>query len=232
MILSAVSPVYDDASGNALGAVGIDISLDHMTEIMKEYKIVRKGYTLLISKNGTFLYHPQNDIIQKNVKDISISQNIIDAIDSEKSVFLKYTTTGSTKFGFLQHTGDIGYIVLSSLPLSEYYSTLIIMVIALIFIFAAGIALIAFSIRKSAKILTKPILELNHTALQLANGDLDVDLHITSENEIGELGTSIQKTVNRLKEYIIYIDETAEVLAQIANGQLSIDLKNDYVGEF
>ena len=36
----------------------------------------------------------------------------------------------------------------------------------------------------------------------------------------------------RLKEYIAYIDETSEVLAQIANGKLSIDLKNDYVGEF
>ena len=37
MILSAVSPVYDDA-GTAIGAVGIDITLDHMTDIMSGYK--------------------------------------------------------------------------------------------------------------------------------------------------------------------------------------------------
>lgn len=232
MILSAAAPVYDDATGTVLGAVGMDISLDHMTQLMSEYKIGHNGYILLLSENGTFLYHPENDMIQKNIKDVDISQNVKDTIASKSDKFLKYKTNGVTKYGSLQNAGDTGYIVLSSLPMSEYYAILIAMVIALIIIFAIGITLIAFSIKKSAANLTKPILELNHTAQQLAAGDLDVDLEITSKNEIGELGESIQKTVNRLKEYIIYIDETAEVLAQIADGKLSIDLKNDYAGEF
>ena len=46
------------------------------------------------------------------------------------------------------------------------------------------------------------------------------------------MGESIQKTVSRLKEYIVYIDETAEVLERISAGKLSIHLKNEYVGEF
>ncbi len=232
MILSAAAPVYDDATGAVLGAVGMDISLDHMTEIMSEYKIGRNGYILLLSGGGTFLYHPQGDIVQKNIKDVNISNNVANAIASKSNEFLKYKTEGTTKYGFLQHAGDTGYVVLSSLPMSEYYATLGGMVIALVVIFAVGITLIAFSIKKSAKNLTKPILALNHTAQQLADGNLDVNLHITSEDEIGELGESIQKTVDRLKKYIAYIDETAEVLTQIADGKLSIHLKNDYVGEF
>lgn len=232
MILSAVSPVYDNASGTAIGAVGIDISMDHMTEIMSQYKIGRNGCILLLSGSGTFLYHPQADIIQKNITDINISQNVVDAVLSGSDTFLRYTVDGVAKYGSVSPAGDTGYIVLSNLPLTEYYSMLIIMVIALIVIFAVGILLIALSIKKSAANLTKPILELNHTAQQLAAGDLDVHLKIESEDEIGELGESIQKTVARLKEYIVYIDETAEVLAQIADGKLSIHLKNDYVGEF
>lgn len=232
MILSAVSPVYDDAGENALGAVGIDIALDHMTEIMSEYKIGSKGYVLLLTASGTFLYHPQNDIIQQNIQDIDISQSVVNAVTSDQDKFLKYKSGGTTKFGYLQHAEGIGYVVLSCLPMSEYYATLVLMVIALIVLFAAGIVLITLSIRKISAGITRPILELNHTAQQLAAGDLDVSLHITSENEIGELGASIQKTVSRLKEYIVYIDETAEVLAEIADGRLSIALKNDYVGEF
>ena len=231
MILSAVSPVYDDA-GTAIGAVGIDITLDHMTDIMSGYKIGRNGYVLLLSGSGTFLYHPQNDIIQKNITDVKISQNVVDAVLSSSDVFLRYTVDGVVKYGSVSPVGETGYIVLSNMPLTEYYSILIAMVIALIIIFAAGILLIALSIRKSAANLTRPILELNHTAQQLADGDLDVHLKIESEDEIGELGESIGKTVARLKEYIVYIDETAEVLAQIADGKLSIHLKNDYVGEF
>lgn len=232
MILSAACPVIDDATGEVLGAVGMDIALDHMTTIMSEYKIGRNGYMLLLSENGTFLYHPQSDMVQQNVKDAGVSQNVIDAITSQNNKFLKYKADGATKYGSLQHAGDTGYVVLSSLPMSEYYSILAAMVVALALLFTVGILLIAVRIKKSAANLTKPILELNHTAQKLAAGDLDVDLHITSEDEIGELGESIQKTVNRLKEYIVYIDETAEVLAQISDGKLSIDLKNDYVGEF
>lgn len=231
MILSAVSPVYDDG-GDVLGAAGIDIALDHMTEIMSGYKIGSKGYILLLSQSGTLLYHPQSDIIQQNVRDIDISKNVIEAVESGNDAFLKYKTGGVTKFGYLQHSGEVGYIVLSCLPMSEYYATMVLMVMALIVIFAVGIVLITLSIRKISASITRPILELNHTAQQLADGDLDVNLNITSENEIGELGDSIQKTVSRLKEYIVYIDETAEVLAEIADGRLGIHLQHEYVGEF
>ncbi len=232
MILSAASPVYDEATGEVLGAVGMDIALDHMTNIMRDYKIGRNGYVLLLSENGTFLYHPENDFIQKNIKDVNLSQNVVDAVSSKRSEFLKYKVDGTTKYGSLELVGDTGYLVLSSLPMSEYYAILIAMLIALIILFAVGILLIALSIKRSAANLTKPILALNHTAQQLAAGNLDVRLEITSNDEIGELGESIGKTVSRLKEYIVYIDETAETLTRIADGKLRIALKNDYVGEF
>lgn len=232
LILSAASPVIDDDTGNVLGAAGMDIALDHMTGIMSEYTIGRSGYMLLLSENGTFLYHPQNELVQKNIKDTDMSQNATDAVLSGSNQFLKYKAGGITKYGYLQHAGDTGYMVLSSMPSSEFYAILFTMIIALIIIFAIGIILIAFRIRKSAANLTQPILMLNETAQQMAAGNLDVDLQITAENEIGQLAASFQKTADRLKEYIAYIDETSQVLAQIADGRLSIELQNDYAGEF
>ena len=231
MILSAACPVFDE-TGTVLGAVGMDISLDHMTDIMCEYKIGRSGYILLLSENGTFLYHPESDIIEKNIKDVNISENAMNAVLSGTNRFLAYQVDGQTKYGSLKTAGDTGYLVLSCLPFGEYYATLVLMVIALMLIFAVGILLIAIRIKKSARNLTKPILKLNHTAQQLADGNLDVQLVITTEDEIGDLGNSFQKTVSRLKEYIAYIDETAEVLSRIADGKLSIDLQHDYAGEF
>lgn len=99
MILSAVSPVYDDATGSAIGAVGIDISMEHMTEVMSEYKIGRNGYILLLSENGTFIYHPQSDIVEKNIAEIDISQNVVNAVLSGSDVFLRYTVDGVAKYG-------------------------------------------------------------------------------------------------------------------------------------
>lgn len=132
----------------------------------------------------------------------------------------------------VQNVGSTGYTVTSNMPFMEYYSLLFGIMAALAAIFVIGIVMIAFSIRKSAASLSKPIMDLNHTAQQLAGGNLDVHIEIISEDEIGELGASIGKTVTRLKEYIVYIDETAEVLSHIADGKLGIELKNDYTGEF
>ena len=86
--------------------------------------------------------------------------------------------------------------------------------------------------RKTAAQITKPLEELNETAQKLAEGNLQVKLDVTSEDEIGELADSIRKTVTRLKEYINYINEISDVLGKIADGKLIIDLKYSYAGEF
>ncbi|MCI8377593.1 MAG: HAMP domain-containing protein [Lachnospiraceae bacterium] len=232
IILSAVTPVFDDSTGEMIGVTGLDVSMEHLTEVMGKYKIGNNGYVFLVTSEGTVIYHPQEDMKQKNIADADVSQNVADAVKAGKEQFLKYKAGGTTKYGVAEPVGDLGYIVISNMPFSEYYALLIRMIIILVVLFVAGIVLIVLSIRQSAASLSKPIMELNHTAQQLAEGDLDVLLEITSEDEIGELGDSIGRTVARLKEYIVYIDETAEVLARIADGKLSIELKNDYVGEF
>lgn len=231
IILSAISPVFD-TSNEIIGVVGFDISMDRLNEVMGEYKIGKTGYVFLLSGEGNVVYHPQEEVIQKNIKDVDISENVVKAATDKKEKFLKYKTAGSTKYGVMETIGDTGFLVMSNMSQGEYFSQLIMMIVALIVIFVLGILFIVISIKKSADKLSKPVMELNHTAQQLAEGNLDVQLEITAEDEIGELGESIDKTVDRLKEYIVYIDETASVLAKIADGKLKIELQNDYVGEF
>ncbi len=232
VIVSAVSPVYDETDNSLIGVAGVDISLDRMTDVMSHYKIGENGYISLLSSEGKMVYHPQSDLLEKNISELDVSKNLADALEAGKEKFLKYKINGETKYGVVAFSDSIGYTVVSTMSFAEFYSTVFLMIIALLVIFILGILLIIFSIRRSASNLTRPILELNHTAQQLAAGDLDVELHISAEDEIGELGHSIGETVNRLKEYIVYIDEMAEVLAQLADGKLNIELKNDYLGEF
>lgn len=67
LILSAAAPVYDE-NGNVLGAAGLDISLDHVNEVMSGYKIGSNGYVLLLSTDGTIIYHPAVGLIQQNTQ--------------------------------------------------------------------------------------------------------------------------------------------------------------------
>lgn len=231
IILSAATPVYDEG-GNVLGAAGMDISLDHVTEVLSTYTIGSNGYVWLVSSDGMLIYHPNAELVQQNIADVNVSDNVVNAIVNQSTEFLKYKADGTTKYGSVQLVGETGYLVVSNMPLLEYYQMLFATIGVLLAIFAVGIIVVMRSIDKSAYALSKPIAELNETASRLAEGDLDVELNVMAKNEIGELAESIQATVARLKEYIAYLKEASGALDQIADGKLEIHLEQEYVGEF
>lgn len=232
LILSAASPIYDEDGTTILGVAGMDISMEQINTVMQGYKIGNAGYVMLLSTAGMVIYHPNAEDIQKNIQELNMSENVRSAVANNETRFLKYKDEGKTKYGYVTEIGDTGYMVISSLPSTEYYSALVKLIVVLIILFAGGIWLILFGMQKTAAKITRPIMELNGTAQQLAEGNLDVELEVNSEDEVGELGNSINETVMRLKEYIAYIDEISKVLSDMAEGRLAINLKYDYVGEF
>ncbi len=231
MIMSVASPIYDE-NGAVLGVAGMDISMTQIINVMQQHKIGDNGYIMLLSANGLIVYHPDESRIQQNIADTGVSQNVLAAIEGDREEILKYTMDGERQYGYIAHVGTTGFMVISSLPSSEFYGELLETLVLLTIMFVAGLVLILVGVTQITKKITKPILELNYTAQQLAEGNFDVELQVTSEDEIGELGQSISETVNRLKEYIVYIDEISEVLSSMADGKLAIELKQDYIGEF
>ena len=231
LVLTVSTPVYNFA-GKVIGVTGMDISLDNIISTVSQYKIGESGYVALLSSEGMFIYHPNQNLINTYITDLDVSKVIIDAVLNSQELFSKYKVNGEPKFGYVANVGNSGYTVMSSIESSEYYRSIFLIGAGLITVFVVGMVIIFLSMRKAAAKITKPLEELNGTAQQLAEGNLNVELNIQSEDEIGELADSIGKTVARLKEYINYIDEIAEVLGNIANGKLVMDLKYSYAGEF
>lgn len=230
-ILSAASPVYD-ADGTIIGVSGIDIVIETISEMMKQYTIGESGYAMLMAADGTFIYHPNTDLIDTKIQDMDITDNVGRAIETQTAQLMKYTVNHETKYGYIAPIGDTGLMVLSCIPFGQYYSTLITSIVMLLILLAGGLVFIVFTIRKLTGRIVKPLVELNENAMELARGNLSVTINAQTEDEVGDLGRSIGKTVDRLKEYINYIDEISEILADMADGKLAIALKYDYVGEF
>ena len=230
-VLTIASPVFDEF-GKGLGVAGMDISMEAIMNTLAGYKIGDNGYVMLLAEDGTYIYHPNTDVIGTNISDMNISSNVIDAVANKTEGLMKYKTDGQSKYGYLAPVGETGYVVISCITNWEYNFSILSLVVMFIVIFAIGLLIIIISMRKAAAQIVRPLGELNEAAMKLAEGDLDVELNVTSEDEVGALGRSIEKTVARLKEYINYIDEISDVLVQIADGRLAIELKYAYVGEF
>ncbi len=106
-------------------------------------------------------------------------------------------------------------------------TSMIRLVLILIVIISAALSLtIAFVISRS---ISKPLKEMEKAALRMAQGDLNVDVNITTKDEIGYLGIAFKQTIDLLKEYIYDVKET---LARLAGGDLDIVLTVDYKGDF
>lgn len=232
VILSAATPVYDQNGQNIIGVAGVDVALDHINELLPEYKIGNNGFVILATSEGNVIYHPNTDNQQKSLSELNADKTLIQAVEGGKDTSVHYSADGKSKYGYVGRIGSTDYLTISCLPASEYFASLIRCIIIVLLLVIAGIVVIIITIRHLATQLTKPIVALNDVAQELAEGNLDVTLDIASENEIGELADSIQKTVDRLKEYINYIDEISSVLDRLADGKLKFTLKYDYAGEF
>lgn len=230
-ILSAATPIYDK-EGTIVGVVGVDAMLETIVNFMGNYTIGESGYTMLMTTDGTFVYHPDESLINTTVQDMDISDNVLEAIGNNESKTLSYKLNGDSKYGYIMPIGKTGFIALSTIPSGQYYSSLISTVLVLLAVMIIGIVFILVLITILSGKIVRPLKELNDAAMELASGNFDVTIQVNTEDEVGELGRSIEKTVERLKEYIKYIDEISEVLSDMADGKLAISLKYDYVGEF
>ena len=231
MVASIVTPVFD-SSKNMIGVAALDLSLDAVTDMMQEQKLGDTGFLLLMTEAGTIMFSNDESLLYSSLLDLGIGENVKEGFKSGTYGEYDYRFSGSKNYGYMQQAGDSRYVVLSGMPSLEYNMDLYKVIGSTVLLFAVIIGVMCVLISRIAMGLVRPIHKLHKVANQIAEGELDVELNVSSNDEIGEVAESIGKTVVRLKDYIKYIDEIAEVLGEIAQGNLLYTLKQDYAGEF
>ena len=106
-----------------------------------------------------------------------------------------------------------------------------VLIIALILLCLAILIAISFAISHS---LVRHVRYISSVSDKIAQGDLTVkvDQKQMTRDEIGKLCETTARTLSRLNQYINYISEISDVLKTMAQGNMCIQLKYDYSGEF
>ncbi len=78
----------------------------------------------------------------------------------------------------------------------------------------------------------RPVKKLNEVTLQLAEGNLDAELDVSSNDEVGQLAGSMSSLTQRLKTYIDYINEITYLLAELGDGNLLLEFNHEFDGDF
>jgi phosphoserine phosphatase RsbU/P len=214
---------YDDKVFS--GVVTADLSLKWLKDIISEIKIYQSGYAFLISQSGVFVSHPDKDLVM-NESIFSIAEATGDTVlrnigrdmihGKEGFVPLNRNLTGKISrmyYAPLQSTGwSVGVVV----PEDELFAALKSLTLELALIGAIGFILLFLVIVFISGKMTRPISALADKTVEIAKGNLDVDLPVRKSNdEIGDLTTSFENMRSALKEYIVDLKETTAIKERI-----------------
>ncbi|WP_419726498.1 methyl-accepting chemotaxis protein [Terrisporobacter petrolearius] len=234
MIVSFAAPVYSLDGKEIVGVAALDIQLDTLSNKIASTETVfgKDAYTMLVSRSGQILASKDNDKLLKNVSQIGFDETMLKEVDNPSKKVIEYTENGQTRYGIVNATRDAGLKTIFSISEDRYNVLVKKEKKYMMLVYGLAILILLVVIYFVTKSIVSPIQKLMEVTEDLAEGNLDAEIDIDNNDETGKLAQSMKKLVTRLNEYIVYIDEIAESLNRFSTGDLNIDLKQDYDGEF
>lgn len=208
-------------------------------EIINSVQIGETGSTYVINRDGFTVLHsdPQGVINGENtVKDAQTNKELkkLAAIEAEmvdgKAGFGYYSYHHVKKFGsYAPIDGTSGWSVNITAQESEFMSAVKTSIIIIGCVSAAMLILAILITRHQMKRLSQPLDRMAEAVEQIYHGDLNVELDIHRNDEIG---TMSEKLNGMVTTYRTIIRDISTVLEAISNKNLDIGTSAEYPGEF
>ncbi|MEG1027548.1 MAG: methyl-accepting chemotaxis protein, partial [Oscillospiraceae bacterium] len=210
-----------------------DIKVTTICDMVANAKSTYKqGYRILISNEGYILAHKNQDDILKKYDEIGLDKTLLDGINKVADKVVNFKDSGSDAYAVIGQENSSGWKIVNIIPSAEYKKSTNAVGLTIIIINVIAIILIISIMYIIAKSISNPLKNLTKTTDKLAAGDLDVSIDVRSKDEVGKLAQSMSVLVNRLKDYIAYINEISDLLEQIGNGNLNLTFVQSYDGDF
>ncbi|NLT52380.1 MAG: HAMP domain-containing protein [Ignavibacteria bacterium] len=173
-------------------SVGMGLGESNFTLVQNTFSWAQKDknviYILIQDESNAEIvsYNPQNiSVDPSTLQDIDKTIRTDEAITSYTTI--KYNEEKLGKIVLVYSLNEVNNAILDN----SYFSLVIS-----ILIFAFGVIVILWL----TKVITRQINKLNAAAQQITNGELNVDLDVKSEDELGNLANSFKKMIQSINE--------------------------------
>ncbi|CAH1222856.1 Methyl-accepting chemotaxis protein McpC [Paenibacillus auburnensis] len=223
LLMGIFYPVKDDNNA-IIGLVVVDIAFKDIPTIMKSYSLGSTGYSILVTKTGDIMYHPDpSKILKEKInespgdlgsigKKMLAGESGVELIeDNGESRYIGYATSKDTGW-------SVGLTISEHEVLSELENFTWLTIGGFT---AAAILLVLFSYI-TLRYLLRPIPILLTKIKRVENGDLTVQFDTGSNNEIGQISIGIFNMVRKIQDMIQMVGASAEILNQSSKDLQSI----------
>ncbi|WP_147820559.1 methyl-accepting chemotaxis protein [Salidesulfovibrio onnuriiensis] len=216
-------------NGRNIGVVGVDFYLNDLQKTVLGIKPFETGYAFLVTSKGTIVAHPDKAIVAKNISDHLPAHHLNAAMKAikygERFTFTdvsdvngeeSYVAFAPITVGKTGTTWSLAVVV----PMDKVREQADSFVIVSVVISVVAIAILFLVVLFIANIIIKPLRETMAAADEVANGNLDVQLHPKGKDETSLMQRSLNSMISTLKENIKGIEaKEAEANKQAAAAQ-------------
>lgn len=215
MVVSITTPILKN--NNVIGAMGIDLLVSDISELMKTYQVGTNGYTLLINKDGSIFYHPDTRqvAVGEQTDPYAYLEPYMTQITSGDSGVIEYSLGNNAKYIAYVPTQSSNWIVATVIPRSEVLAPLNQFIFSLFFISLALLFLIALFIKRMTRLISEPIVTISASVESFSREDQEINLPddlYNREDEIGILSRGLKMMSHRITQYIEEVQTNNEAL--------------------
>lgn len=201
----------DRRSRDLAGVVTADISLEWLRDIVSSIRFLKTGYGALISKNGTYVTHPNKKLIMAETMFTMAEKTgnpelreLGKRMQSGKTDYLRMTTM----------YGKVSWVYYAPIPANEWVlgiafpedeiladaNRLSLIILALCIVgFGALLTAVIFTARS----ITRPLSTMTNAIKEIAEGNIYAELpQAGTRDEVGVLTTSFGLMQESIKQYV------------------------------
>ncbi|KAF0143570.1 MAG: methyl-accepting protein RppA [Nitrospirae bacterium] len=181
------------------------------------------AYSMVIDTKGKVLFHSDLSLVGRELQDkvtmnaASSSVKLIQEYDSFYDLSLPLKGADNKRVGALR----VG--IKASSVNAQIYNLIFLALGVSALSFLLSLVLVYFSV---SRFITKPIMNMEKAAGQIASGNLTIDIETKGEDEIASLGRAINRMASNLKDMLMRIRSVTD---SVSDGTVNIASASDKV---
>lgn len=208
-VVSLVQAVEDN--GSIVGVVGVDVSLERMTNVFENSKVGKNGYAYISDSNGVIIAHPNKEIVGTEE---ATKLSVWNYIKTSASGFTSYEYNGDKKYATFTTNKNTGWKIIGSMSedeISEDVNSINNAMAITIGIMLLISTILSYFLSKSMASHAKA---LRDAFSKTAKGDLTTRVDIKSGDEFGVLGKDFNMMIDNISGLMSEVKISSEVVLE------------------
>lgn len=234
-MLTGATPIIVD--GQLIGVINVDVSMNEFSKLDLTSDRYPSMNVTVASADGLISFDSSNeDFIGKNIADVSYKNvsdfsSTSDRMKKGEAFRNSYKSKNGKVFSFYAplDAGVETWQTITTVGAKDVYETVFLLGVVLILLAIVGTGICFIIVRKVINKNLQPIQSIVQAAEQIAEGNLNITLSATNDDELGHLAETFSGTCTWLKKII---GEISRVLEQMADNNFNVELLESYKGEF